>query len=87
MASSARRWARREWRAFKRDMTPGKILMRFAFGHPHNHPSVAKLKKPTLVARIRRDRDSGDITATGVRRGPDSWTKGPKRRRTYRDGL
>ena len=73
MVSKTRRWARREWRAFKREMTPGRVLMRLLFGHPRNHPSLRRLTRPTTVASIRRDAGTGKLKTRGVRLGPDGW--------------
>lgn len=69
-----------QWRSVKRQMTPGKVVMRLLFGHPRNHPTWSNLNRSTTVARIRVDPATGKTTSRGVRRGKDGWQPTAKRK-------
>lgn len=84
--SRLERYLRGQWRSFRHHMAPHRVLMRLLFGHRRNWPTLAALLRPRTVASIRRDPDSGDIVATGVRRAAGGWEPGPRRPRAYRAG-
>lgn len=71
---------RRELRAYRRQMTPRRVLMRVLFGN-RDQPTFAKLRKMAFgsktVASISRDPRTGKVRARGVKRTKDGWALTP----------